>query len=99
MWHHWRPLLKWETLCPVLFADPLGLVVVMPLAEQPVTVSEVDAMPDYYPLTTAESKVEDHGRLGGRIVALDYGLPDRDMVVHQRAYYETKAGAPAQVLS
>jgi hypothetical protein len=57
MWQRWRPLLQWETLCPVLFADPLGLVVIMPRAAQPVRVSEVEAMPDYYPQTTAESKV------------------------------------------
>ena len=99
MWHHWRPLLKWETLCPILFADPLGVVVVMPRANQPVTVADVDAMPDYYPQTTAESKPEDHGRLAGRVVSLDYGLPDRGMVEHQRTYYSTKAGSPAQVLS
>lgn len=77
----------WETLCPVLFADPIGLLVVMPRAQQPVTEAEVDALPDYYPDVTSEVKVEDHGRIDGRILALDYGYPDRRMVHERRAYY------------
>jgi len=71
----------------------------MPRASQPVTFAEIEALPDYYPEITAESKVEDYGRLGGRVVAIDYGLPDRDMVENQRAYYATKADSPAQVIS
>ena len=99
MWSRWRPLLKWKTLCPVLFADSLGLVVVMPRAIQPVDFSEIDALPDYYPDITAESKVEDYGRLDGVVVAVDYGLPDKEMVTHQRVYYSKMSSNPAQVIS
>jgi len=92
MWKIWRPIFEWETLCPVLIADPLGIIVVMPRASQPVTHSEVDAMPDHYPDTTSETKVEDHGRIGDAVVSVDYGLPDREMVKSRRAYYRQKAG-------
>ena len=34
MWRHWRPLLQWETLCPVLFGDRLGLVLCRAPANQ-----------------------------------------------------------------
>ena len=87
MWRVWRPVFGWNSLCPVLFADPLGFVVVMPRAEQPVTRDEVDGLPDYYPGTTSETKVEDHGRIDTGVVAVDYGLPDRDLVDDRRAYY------------
>ena len=87
MWTVWRPIYGWTSLCPVLFADPLGILVVMPRADQPVTREEVDALPDYYPDITSETKVEDHGRVAGKVVALDYGLPDRDLVETRRAYY------------
>ena len=96
MWRKWRPKFGWENLCPVLFADPLGLVVVMPLAIQPVTSDEVDeASGDYYPDVDAETKPEDYGRLGTRVVVLDYGLPDDDMVRKRRAYYEKMAAEAA----
>ena len=90
MWRVWRPVFGWETLCPVLFADPLGFVVLMPRAVQPVTTSDVDALPDYYPGTTAETKPEDYGRIGSLVLALDYGLWDADAVKKQRAYYTEK---------
>lgn len=91
MWRIWRPVFGWTSLCPVLFADPIGFVVVMRRAEQPVSHEEVAALPDYYPDVTSETKVEDHGRIDGRIVALDYGYPDRDMVEERREYYEHKS--------
>ena len=73
---------------PDSFADPFGFFVVMARAAQPVTSEEVRAAdPDYYPGITAETKPEDYGRLNGRIVAVDYGWPDADMVEHRRAYY------------
>jgi hypothetical protein len=65
----------------------MGLVVVMPRAEQPVTREEVDGLPDCYPDITSETKIEDHGRVEGKVVALDYGLPDQDMVEDRREYY------------
>jgi hypothetical protein len=88
MWHKWRPVFGWENLCPIKFADPFGLVVIMPRAAQPVTFDEVVAeTPDHYPDTTAEMKPEDHGRVDGCLVILDYGLPDADLVRERRAYY------------
>jgi hypothetical protein len=88
MWNVWRPKYGWESLCPILFADPLGVIVVMRRAEQPVTREEKDAgLPDYYPDITAETKPDNFGRLNGRIVAVDYGLPDSDLVAERRAYY------------
>lgn len=49
---------------PGLIADPLGVLVVMPRAAQPVTFDEVKAAtPDYYPEPTYETKPEDFGRL------------------------------------
>jgi hypothetical protein len=88
MWYVWRLKYRWENLCPILFADPLGFFVVMKRAAQPVTREGKDAAdPDYHPNITAEAKPEDWGRLGELIVAVDYGLPDQDMVDEQRAYY------------
>jgi len=99
MWHTWRPIFRWTTLCPVYLADPLGLVVIMPRATQPVSQEEIDAMPDYYPDITSETKNEDHGRLDATIVALDYGLPHEDMVLSRREYYRQRAAsAPAAVV-
>ena len=95
MWHHWRRRFHWRTLCPVLFADPLGLLVVMPRAIQPVPQDQVDALPDYYPDITAETKHEDFGLLGASIVALDYGLPFEDAVLRRRNYYQAFTGGPA----
>jgi hypothetical protein len=88
MWTKWRLIFGWENLCPIIFSDPLGLVVVMPRAMQPVTFQDViKATPDYYPDITSETKPEDFGRLGSRVVALDYGLPDAEMVKDRRKSY------------
>jgi hypothetical protein len=92
MWQTWRSLFGWENLCPVSFADPLGLFIVMPRAAQPVTFEDVvAATPDYYPDITSETKPEDFGRVGNRVLALDYGLPDAQMVADRRAYYVSQA--------
>ena len=89
MWYRWRPVFGWNSLCPVLFADPLGMLVVMRRARQPVTLQEIiDADPDDYPDTTAEVKEENFGFLqDGSIVAVDYGVAGTDMVRERRAYY------------
>jgi hypothetical protein len=47
----------------------------------------VTGTPDYYPDITSEAKPEDFGRVGELVLALDYGLPDADMVCERRAYY------------
>ena len=94
MWHQWRPVFGWKNLCPVVFADPLGMIVVMPRAEQPVTFQELlDAAPDDYPDTTTETKSADFGRINGSVLALDYGLPYAEAVAARRAYYREKAKA------
>lgn len=98
MWFKWRNVFGWDCLCPVYFADPLGWLVVMPRAEQPVAQEEVDALPDYYPNHTAELKHDDYGRLEQRVVALDYGLGFADAVAVQRKYYRQKSDTPAIVI-
>lgn len=91
MWRTWRPIFGWENLCPIKIADPFGVIVVMQRADQPVTAEDVDAAAhDYYPDITAEYKPEDWGRVSGVVFALDYGLPDADMVNQRREYYRTK---------
>jgi hypothetical protein len=88
----WRPVYGWENLCPIIFADPLGVVVIMPRAQQPVTFEQVvAASPDYYPDITSETKPEDFGIVKNKVFALDYGLPDIDLVQERRAYYEKLA--------
>lgn len=89
MWFKWRLIFKWENLCPIKFADPIGLIVIMPKAKQPVSFEQViEETPDYYPDITCEIKPEDFGCVRDNIYALDYGLPDRDMVIERRKYYE-----------
>lgn len=89
MWYRWRLVFGWKTLCPILFADPFGLIVIMRRARQPISLQEIrDADPDYYPDTTAEVKEENFGFLDdGSIVAVDYGVAGRDMLRERRAYY------------
>jgi uncharacterized protein len=98
MWRVWQPILRWETLCPVLFADPLGLVVVMPRADQAgVTFIDVLLKPDYYPETSGEFKASDCGRVDGRVVTFDYGLSDKEMVTQYRNRYKA-LNKPAEVM-
>jgi hypothetical protein len=88
MWYRWRPMFGWESLCPILFADPLGLVVVMPRAQKPVTLEEIEtATPVYFPAPTYETVAEAFGLVNGRVLAIDYGLPWRSAVSEMRAYY------------
>ena len=91
MWRKWRPIFGWENLCPIKLADPFGVIVVMPRAEQPVSFEEVvKATPDYYPDITSETKPEDFGRIGDKVLVLDYGLPNFEMVNDRRTYYLSK---------
>ncbi len=88
MWQDWRQTFGWKNLCPIYFADPLGILVIMPRAKQPVTFEDVKIAYDYCdPNITAEAKTKDWGCLGGRVLALDYGLPTADMVVSRRKSY------------
>lgn len=68
----------------------------MPRAAQPVTFDEVkEATRDYYPQPTYETKVEDFGRIGAKVLALDYGLPWSDLVADTRTYYATHRSVAA----
>jgi hypothetical protein len=72
---------NYPELCPVLFSDPFGVVVVMPRAEildRPLTPGEYHAMfEDIYPergyRIPSENKPDSFGYLNGRLVAVDYG--------------------------
>ncbi len=97
MWFKWRKVFEWKTLCPIYFADPLGILVIMPRANQPVSHDEVDAMPDYYPSPMTEFKPEDYGRIGTAVVALDYGIPFSDMAAERRRYFAKHNTVPATV--
>ena len=94
MWRKWRPKFGWTTLCPVLLADPIGLFLVMPKAEQPVEQADVDALPDHHPGITSEPKLEDYGRVGQSTLALD----TRMEVQRQREYFAQFTNAPATIM-
>ncbi len=98
MWRTWRPQFDWCTLCPVVAADPFGLFVVMRRATQPVDRTDIDQLPDYYPSITAELKPDDYGWLDGQVVAVDYGLFDRDDVLDKQQYYQQHAHKPATIV-
>ena len=88
MWRIWRLRFAWTSLRPVLFADALGFVVIMPYASEPATPDEAVAVDDVERVpTTAEGKPEDYRRLRGRVVAIDYGLASGAAVRERRAYY------------
>lgn len=91
MWRTWKPYFGWNTLCPVLFADPAGVLLVMARAEQPISQAEVESLPDAYPGITAETKPQNYGRHGGVVVAVDYGLWDAQDVSERRDYYRSFA--------
>ena len=89
IWRKWRPRFpQWTMLCPVVAAGPFGLFLVMRKASQPVTEHEADEFVKNapYPDTDCEGKPADLGRIDGRVVALDYGLSDADVVVERRRY-------------
>lgn len=78
MWRVWRPKFKWENLCPIIFADPLGLVVVIARARESVSLEDmIAADTDEHPDINVEyDKLESWGWLTDRVVAVDYGLWD-----------------------
>lgn len=89
----YAPAFGWAELCPVLWADPLGMVLLMPRAD-PVTESEVRAAEiDHYPAPPYEPKAQDWGRLAdGRVVAVDFAdiAHHADSLRDQIAYLESK---------
>ena len=90
MWRTWRLKFGWSHLCPIIYADRFGFVVVMPRAVKNATHDEIDGADpdDIYPSITAEAKPDDWGRVNGRVVALDYAeVIDAQMAAEKRAYY------------
>jgi hypothetical protein len=84
MCQRWRPVFGWGNLCPILFADPVGLVVVMPRAEQPVTDDEIGtATPLYFPEPTYKYKPEDFGRVWSCPVSVDGLTLGSQAVIHR----------------
>lgn len=70
-----RALSRWNhhSLCPVLFADPFGLVVVMPRAEI-LSDDEFSRVAHRIPRECfAERKPSSWGYVAGMLVAVDYG--------------------------
>ena len=89
-WFVWRPKFGWRDLCPIVVADPLGLLVVMPRVDLSVSADDLDRLleeVDCHPMSDAELRIGNVGRLHGRIVAFDYGLPDAEDVRERREYY------------
>jgi hypothetical protein len=79
MWTVWRERFGWPHLCPVVWADPEGYVLVMRRAIQDVTHDEIVAFEAAWmdsqrlPLPSGEDKPEDWGHVDGRLVLCDYG--------------------------
>jgi hypothetical protein len=76
MWTVWRPKFGWQHLCPVVWADKDGHVLVMQRATQAeiraFEAAWMDSQSD--PLPSAEDKPADWGHLDdGRLVVVDYG--------------------------
>jgi hypothetical protein len=91
MWCDWRPRFGWRSLCPIIFADRRGFVVIMPLAGEAATQEEADeAYPHEFHEITSEGKPDDFRWLGGRIVVVDYGLTSESAAIEQRTYYRAR---------
>lgn len=92
MWSVWRPRFGWQHLCPVLWCDPSGRILIMRRATLDATDEEIKALDlalDLCPEPTCEYKPEDWGHLDGRLVVLDYGYAchSDEEITNQRAYY------------
>ena len=91
MWRVWRPIYKWENLCPVVASDPVGIFLIMLKADQPVTFEDIKQEDyDYYPDINVKYKSENWGRISGKVVCLDYGLAEASSVQKRREYLEDK---------
>ena len=94
MWKVWRPIFGWENLCPVIIAGPAGIFLLMRRAAQPVTFEEVKRINtedyDYYPDINVEYKPENWGKVENKLVCLDYGIEDKNLIKERRSYLESK---------
>lgn len=60
-------------------------------ADQPVTEQEAhEALGEYYADITSETKPAQFGKVGYRVVVLDYGLPDANAIRDRRSYYANR---------
>jgi len=91
----YAPAFGWRELCPVLWADRFGLLLLMPRTEP---VSQVDvyllsaAVLEHHPAPPCEMKAEHWGRLpDGRIVAVEFAesVHDADDLREHRDYLES----------
>jgi hypothetical protein len=96
MWTVWRQEFGWPHLCPVVWGDPDGHILVMQRAKQDVTFDEIRAFEDAWldsqlaHLPSAEPKPEDWGHLAdGRLVVCDYGYAcdNEAEILRQREEY------------
>jgi hypothetical protein len=97
MWRYWRRVFPaWEHLCPIVFADRYGFVVVMPRAGLPDDPAALDAAverdAECYPQPTVEFRGDEYGIVADRVVCFDYGLADAAMVRVRREYYARRSG-------
>jgi hypothetical protein len=99
-WEHemctvWRDRFKWEHLCPVVWCEPAGRILMMQRGTSDATHDEIDAIYDrYYPSVGCESKTKDWGHVEGKLVVFDYGFDcwTESAMEAQRRYYRDKAG-------
>ena len=96
MWKVWRPIYRWENLCPVVVSEPIGFFLLMRRADQPISFEDIKRATsedyDYYPDIDVEYKSENWGRIGNKIVCLDYGIEEAVLVKERRAYLEDRRG-------
>jgi hypothetical protein len=100
LWTVWRPQFGWKHLCPVVWADPSGHILVMQRVIQDVTDAEVREfelrlLEEFKRIPSTESKAEDWGHLpDGRLVVCDYGYgcDSEEAIRKERADLETAFG-------
>lgn len=82
-------------MCPVVWGDPDGNVLIMERATQDVALEEIVAFEEAWmdsqrlDLPGEEAKPEDWGHLGGRLVVCDYGYScdSEEAIERQRRDY------------
>jgi hypothetical protein len=93
IWNVWRPRFGWKHLCPVVWSDPHGHIVVMRRVVQDATDAEVREfewrlMEEFKRIPSTESKAEDWGHLpDGSLVVVDYGYicDSEEAILQERA--------------
>jgi hypothetical protein len=98
MWTVWRARFGWPHLCPVVWGDPDGHVLVMQRATQDATDEQIRRFESEWMdtrtlwLPDAEPKPEDWGHLpeDGRLVVCDYGydIDTEEAIAQKRREFE-----------